>query len=332
MRILVTGGAGYIGSTTARHLAARGHDVVALDDLRNGHRGALGGLPLVIGDVRDAAFVGTVLRDERIDAVIHFAAIKSVEASVADPGAYFDNNVGGTLSVLRAMAEQDVRRFVFSSSCAVYGPPDVLPVSESAALQPANAYGESKLLSERMLPWFQATHGLRVAVLRYFNAAGAALDGTGGEDWSDAANLIPIVLQVAAGRRPEVTIHGTDLPTPDGSAVRDYVHVEDLAAAHLRALEVIASSDDPITVNVGTGRGVSVLEVLEVARRITGAPIPAVPGPPRPGDPPAVWADTRRAATDLGWRATHDLEAIIDSAWRWHLSHPDGHTVAAAST
>jgi UDP-glucose-4-epimerase GalE len=332
MRILVTGGAGYIGSTTARQLAAQGHAVMAFDDLRNGHPGALDGLPLTVGDVRDVDLVTRILREEGIDAVIHFAAIKSVAESVADPGAYFDNNVGGTVSVLRAMAAVGVGRFVFSSSCAVYGPPDALPVTEVAPLHPANAYGESKLLSERMLPWFAATHGLRFAVLRYFNAAGAALDGTGGEDWSDAANLIPIVLQVAAGRRASVTINGTDLPTPDGTAIRDYVHVEDLAAAHLRALDVLADRDDPITVNVGTGRGVSVLEVIEAARRITGHAIPAEAGPPRVGDPPAMWADTRLAADVLGWRATHDLDAIVGSAWRWHVSHPDGHAVTAIPT
>ncbi len=332
MRILVTGGAGYIGSTTARQLAAQGHTVVALDDLRNGHPGALDGLPLMVGDVRDIDLVARILRDERVDAVVHFAAIKSVAESVADPGAYFDNNVGGTVSVLRAMAAVGVGRFVFSSSCAVYGTPDALPVTEAAAPHPANAYGESKLLSERMLPWFAATYGLRFAVLRYFNAAGAALDGTAGEDWTEAANLIPIVLQVAAGRRSSVTINGTNLLTPDGTAIRDYVHVEDLAAAHLRALEVLGDRDDPITVNVGTGRGVSVLEVLEAARRITGHPIPADAGPPRVGDPPAMWADTHLAADVLGWRATHDLDAIIDSAWRWHVSHPDGHAVPAIST
>lgn len=332
MRILVTGGAGYIGSRTARQLAAHDHAVVALDDLRNGHPGALDGLPLVVGDVRDVGVVARVLRDERIDAVVHFAAIKSVAESVADPGVYFDNNVGGTVGVLRAMAAVGVGRFVFSSTCAVYGPPDTLPVTEASALRPASAYGESKLLSERMLPWFAATYGLRFAVLRYFNAAGAALDGMGGEDWSEAANLIPIVLQVAAGRRSAVTINGTDLPTPDGTAIRDYVHVEDLAAAHIRAIDVLTDRDHPITVNLGTGRGVSVLEVLEAARRVTGHPIPAVAGPPRVGDPPAMWADTRRATDVLGWRATHDLDAIIGSAWRWHVSHPDGHAVPAIPT
>jgi UDP-glucose 4-epimerase len=325
MRMLVTGGAGYIGAQTARLLASEGHEVVVLDDLGRGHRGAVAGLPLVVGDVRDEALVGDVLRDHGVEAVIHFAAHKSVEESVADPGAYFDNNVGGTLSVLRAMATAGTRSIVFSSSCAVYGPPMSLPVDEDAALAPMNPYGESKLLSERLLPWFEAAHGIRHAALRYFNAAGAALDGSSGEDWRGAPNLIPVVLSVAAGRRSAVTVYGTDHPTPDGSAVRDYVHVLDLAAAHARAVEVVASTGRSLTANVGTGHGFSVLEVLDAARRITGRPIPSVEGPRRPGDPPAIWADTRRAQRVLGWRARFGLEEILESAWTWHSTHPDGY-------
>jgi UDP-glucose 4-epimerase len=325
MRILVTGGAGYIGSATARRFADGGHDVVILDDLRRGHRAAVGELPLVIGDVRDSALVADTLRRERIDAVIHFAALKSVEESVADPARYFDNNLGGTNAVLAAMARTDVRRFVFSSSCAVYGPPDRLPVDETAATQPINPYGESKLLSERLIPWFDSAHGIRSAVLRYFNAAGAADGGAHGEDWTDAPNLVPVVLQVAAGRRPVVHVFGTDHPTPDGTAIRDYVHVLDLASAHMRALEVIDETDASLTVNVGTGAGASVSEVIEAARRITRHPIPAVAAPRRAGDPPAIWADTDKAAQILGWRAERSLEDILTSAWRWHTTHPDGY-------
>jgi len=233
------------------------------------------------------------------------------------------------LSVLRAMAASGVRRIVFSSTCAVYGPPATLPVDESAPLQPMNPYGESKLLSERLLPWFEAGHGIRFAALRYFNAAGAALDGSSGEDWRDAPNLIPGVLSVAAGRRPMLTIHGTDHPTRDGSAVRDYIHVLDLAEAHLRALEAIAHNDASLTLNVGTGRGASVLEVLDAARRITGRPIPAVVGPRRPGDPAEIWAATARASEVLGWTASRTLDEIIESAWLWHTTHPEGHASAA---
>ena len=330
MRILVTGGAGYIGSQTARRLVAAGHEVTIVDDLGRGHRGAVGDLPLVVGDVRDRALVGGILARRGIEAVIHFAALKSVEESVREPGLYFDDNVGGTLAVLRAMADTGVRRIVFSSSCAVYGPPDHSPVDETAPVRPINAYGESKLLSERLLPWFEASHGIRSAALRYFNAAGAAPDGSTGEDWTDAPNLIPVVLGAAAGRRPAVHIFGTDHPTPDGSAIRDYIHVLDLAEAHLRALEVIDAEDRSLTVNVGTGTGISVLEVLEAARRITGRPIPAIASPRREGDPSAIWADTRRATEELGWRATRSLDDIIESAWRWHSSHPDGYAGSTA--
>jgi UDP-glucose 4-epimerase len=325
MRILVTGGAGYIGSQTARRLVAAGHEVAVLDDLRRGHPAAVGDVPLVVGDVRDGALVAETLRRHRIEAVVHFAALKSVEESVADPAGYFDNNLGGTNAVLGAMARTGVRRFVFSSSCAVYGTPDASPVDETAALRPINPYGESKLLSERLLPSFEHAHGIRSAVLRYFNAAGAAEDGAHGEDWTDAPNLIPVVLQAAAGRRPAVRIFGTDHPTPDGSAIRDYIHVLDLADAHLCALETITATDRSLTVNVGTGVGASVIEVLEAARRITGSAIPAVSAPRRDGDPSAIWADTGRAAEVIGWRARRGLDDILDTAWRWHTAHPDGY-------
>ena len=324
MRILITGGAGYIGSLTARHLAEAGHDPIVLDDLRNGHREAVGELPLVVGDVRDVHLVAATIDQHAIDAVIHFAALKSVEDSVADPGAYFDDNVGGTLGVLRAMAHTGVRRIVFSSSCAVYGMPGKLPVTEASPIQPMNPYGESKALSERLLPWFEAAHGIRFAALRYFNAAGAAEDGSVGEDWTGAQNLIPVVLRTAAGRQSVVRVFGTDHPTPDGTAIRDYIHVLDLAEAHRCALEAIDRRDTSLTANVGTGVGASVLEVLDAARRITGLEIGAEEAPRRAGDPPAVWADTSRATELLDWRATRGLDDIIRTAWRWHSSHPDG--------
>jgi len=324
MRILITGGAGYIGSLTARQLAGAGHAPVVLDDLRTGHRAAVGSLPLVVGDVRDPDVVAATIDRHRIEAVIHFAALKSVEDSVADPGAYFDDNVGGTLGVLRAMATTGVRRIVFSSSCAVYGMPETLPVTESSSIQPMNPYGETKAMSERLLPWFESAHGIRYAALRYFNAAGAADDGSAGEDWAAAQNLIPVVLRTAAGRQPVVRIFGTDHPTADGTAIRDYIHVLDLAEAHRCALETIDREDASVTVNVGTGVGASVREVLDAARRITEREVPAEEAPRRVGDPPAIWADTRLATERLGWRATRSLDDIITSAWRWHSSHPDG--------
>jgi UDP-glucose-4-epimerase GalE len=325
MRILVTGGAGYIGSLTARHLADAGHSVVVMDDLRSGHPAAVGPLPLVVGDVRDSDLVASTLDRHATDAVMHFAALKSVEDSVADPGGYFDDNVGGTLGVLRAMARSGVRRFVFSSSCAVYGTPETSPVDETAPIRPMNPYGESKAISERLLPWFESSHGIRSASLRYFNAAGAAEDGTLGEDWSEAQNLIPVVLKTAAGRRPMVRIFGTDHPTPDGTAIRDYIHVLDLAAAHRCALEAIDARDASLTTNVGTGVGASVLEVLDAARRITGRDIPAQAAPRREGDPSAIWADTRQAESVLGWRASRSLDDIVRSAWAWHARNPDGY-------
>lgn len=331
MRILVTGGAGYIGSQTARLLVGAGHDVIVLDDLGRGHRAAVGDLPLVVGDVRDIDLVARTLDEHGTEAVVHFAALKSVEESVADPGAYFDDNVGGTLGVLRAMARIGVNRFVFSSSCAVYGTPDRSPVDETAPVRPMNPYGESKLISERLLPWFESTHGIRSAVLRYFNAAGASDDGSSGEDWTDAPNLIPVVLGAAAGRRATVRIFGTDHPTPDGSAIRDYIHVLDLAEAHRRALATIDARDISLTVNIGTGVGASVLEVLEAARRLTGRAIPAEPAPRREGDPSAIWADTRRATDLLGWEARRTLDDIVRSAWRWHSTHPDGYAAGATA-
>ncbi len=334
MRVLVTGGAGYIGSQTARRLHEAGHAVVVVDDLSRGSPAAVGALPLVVANVLDTATVSQVLRDHDVEAVIHFAARKSVEESVTDPATYFETNVGGTLSVLRAMSAAGVRRLVFSSSCAVYGPPDRSPVDEAAPARPINPYGESKLQAERLLQWFEAAHGIRWAALRYFNAAGAALDGSAGEDWSDAPNLIPVVLKAAAGRLPAVQIFGTDHPTPDGSAIRDYIHVLDLADAHLRALEVIDATDASLTVNVGTGVGVSVLEVLQAARRVTGRAVPAIMTGRRQGDPSAIWADTRRAERLLGWRAGRTLDDIVESAWRWHSLHPDGYaeSVATAGT
>jgi UDP-glucose-4-epimerase GalE len=330
MRILITGGAGYIGSLTARHLADTGHVPVVFDDLRNGHRAAVGPLTLVVGDVRDADLVAATIQRQAIDAVIHFAALKSVEDSVADPGAYFDDNVGGTVGVLQAMARTGVRRIVFSSSCAVYGMPDALPVTEASPIQPMNPYGETKAMSERLLPWFESAYRIRYAALRYFNAAGAAEDGSAGEDWTGAQNLIPVVLRTAAGRQPMVRIFGTDHPTPDGTAIRDYIHVLDLAEAHRCALETIDREDASLTVNVGTGVGASVREVLETARRITEREIPAEEAPRRAGDPPQIWADTHLAGERLGWRATRSLDDIVRSAWRWHTSHPDGYEAADA--
>jgi UDP-glucose 4-epimerase len=323
MKVLVTGGAGYIGSHAVRALRHRGDEVVVLDRLDPGHPRAVGDARLVVGDIADATLVEATIRDEQIDAVIHFAADKSAPGSLADPGGYFRNNTAGSLALLEASVAAGVRVFVFSSTCAVYGTPEHLPVTEAAAVRPENPYGESKALVERMLPWFERAHGLRFASLRYFNAAGAHPSGELGEDWTDAANLVPAVLR-AAYRGEPVHVYGTDLPTPDGSGVRDYIHVDDLAAAHLAALDHLRGGGDSLVLNLGTGRGSSVLEVIEAARRVTGRPLAIKAQPPRAGDPPAIWADPTRARDRLGWETRHDLHSMLDTAWRWHTRHPDG--------
>jgi UDP-glucose-4-epimerase GalE len=330
VRILVTGGAGYIGSHTARHLHARGDAVVVLDSLITGHRAAVGDLPLIVGDIRDAGLVESSLREHGIEAVIHFAALKSVEASICDPFGYFDVNVSGTMNLARAAIAAGVRHVVFSSSCAVYGQPDRLPVDEQGTLAPENPYGETKLAAERLLRSLDAAKGLRTVALRYFNAAGAADDGSTGEDWLGATNLIPSVLRVAAGRDATVRVFGTDFPTQDGTAIRDYVHVLDLAEAHARALDHLARGGSSIALNIGTGHGSSVREVIAAAEAVVGRPIPVSEEAPRQGDPPAVWADSRLASELLGWTAQRDLLAILRSAWAWHQRHPGGYAPGAA--
>jgi UDP-glucose 4-epimerase len=329
MRVLITGGAGYIGSHTAALLAERGDEVIVLDSLELGYRQAVRGLPLVVGDIRDRALVKQVLGDHGIEAIIHFAAYKAAGDSMVQPGKYFDNNVYGSLSLMETAREAGVRRFVFSSTASVYGTPSTLPVNEESPLGPENPYGESKRIIEQMLRWFDACHGMRSVVLRYFNAAGAALDGSNGEDPRYVQNLIPVVMKVAIGKQSSLKVFGTDYPTADGTAIRDYIHVLDLADAHARALDFLAREQRSDVFNVGTGQGASVLEVLEKARRITGQAIAAEMTMRRPGDPAAVWADNSKARKVLGWTPRFGLEEIIASAWKWHSSHPNGYQGAA---
>jgi UDP-glucose-4-epimerase GalE len=328
MRVLITGGAGYIGSHTAALLHGRGDFVVVFDSLELGYRQAIGDIPLVVGNTRDSKLVGQVIGDHKLEAVIHFAAYKAAGESMTNPAKYFDNNVHGTLRLLDAVCQAGVRRFVFSSTAAVYGTPATLPVGESAPLRPENPYGESKLIVEQMLKWYDACHGLRSVALRYFNAAGAALDGTNGEDPRYVANLIPVVMKVATRREPVLRVFGTDYPTPDGTAIRDYIHVLDLAEAHARALDFLARTGRSDVFNVGTGQGASVTEVLDKARRLTGVDIPAEMVARRPGDPASVYADNRKAREVLGWAPRFGLDEIIQTAWRWHHGHPDGFLTA----
>jgi UDP-glucose 4-epimerase len=331
VRVLVTGGAGYIGSETVRLLAARGHEPVVLDTLEHGHQAAVDGAPLVVGSVTDGDLVERTIRDHGIETVIHFAALKSVEESFIDPSSYFATNVSGSFALLAAMARTGVGELVFSSSCAVYGSPAELPVRESSELRPENPYGETKLLVERALRWFDQA-GIRSISLRYFNAAGAALDGRFGEDWTDVTTLVPLAIKAALRRGPPVRIMGTDYPTADGTAIRDYIHVADLAEAHLMAVEALAGGGRTMALNLGTGLGSSVREVVDAVARVGRRPVPAVEAARRVGDPAAIWADAGLAGEILGWQARHGLKAIVETAWRWHSTHPDGYDTAPAET
>lgn len=324
MRVLVTGGAGYIGSHTVSLLRGRGDHVVVLDTLETGFRQAIGDTPLVVGSTQDGALVKQTIAEHQIEAVVHFAAYKAAGESMEKPAKYFENNVVGSLRLLEALLEAGVRRFVFSSTAAVYGTPRRLPVRESDPVAPENPYGESKLMVEQMLRWFDQCHGLRSVALRYFNAAGAALDGSNGEDPRHVQNLVPLVMKAATGRGGKVRVFGADYPTPDGTCIRDYIHVLDLARAHADALDFLRDKDRSEVFNLGTGRGASVFEVLGAARRASFIDIPAELAPRRPGDPVAVYADNKKAREVLGWTPQFGLDQIIASAWRWHSTHPDG--------
>jgi UDP-glucose 4-epimerase len=327
-RILVTGGAGYIGSVIVDQLLERGGGgarVVVLDDLSAGHREAVArGAAFVQGGVGDRELLQALLERERIDAIVHLAAFALVAESVAQPQKYVTNNVTAARVLLEAAVRAKVRRFVFSSSCAVYGHPAKVPITEDTPQRPVNPYGETKRDFERLLAEVGPRNGMGVVSLRYFNASGAT--ERRGEDHDPETHLIPNVLAAALGTRGAVEVYGTDYPTADGTAVRDYVHVADIADAHVRALDVKLDGGTPVAVNLGTGTGRSVREVVDAARRVTGRPIATVERPRRPGDPPELVAAVTRAATVLGWRATHSsLDEILNSAWRWHQAHPHGY-------
>ncbi len=325
MNVLVTGGAGYIGSVVAAELLRAGRRVVVLDNLSRGHRRAVPPqAEFVRGDIADRAALDRLLAARSFDAVMHFAAVIDVGESMLLPELYFRNNTASALTLLEAMLAHRVNRFVFSSTAALYGNPERTPIEESAALRPTSVYGESKLLVERMLAWLHTVHGLRYASLRYFNAAGAT--ATHGEAHHPESHLIPLVLRVALGQRPTVSIFGSDYPTDDGACVRDYIHVADLASAHLLALAALDKAAVPLIYNLGNGRGFSVRQVIEAARRVTGHAIPAIEAPRRPGDPAVLVASSEKCRRELGWRPQHaDLESIIASAWAWHRQHPNGY-------
>jgi UDP-glucose 4-epimerase len=332
MRVLVTGGAGYIGSVVAEELLQAGHQVVVFDNLSRGHRQAVPkNAELVVGDLADRALLDQLFRSRLIDsrgfdAVMHFAALIEAGESMKAPEQFFRNNTANALTLLEAMLAARVKRFVFSSTAALYGNPERTPIAEDDALHPTNAYGESKLLVERMLRWFHQIHGLGYASLRYFNAAGASRPDQG-EAHQPETHLIPRILEVALGRAEHVNIFGTDYATPDGTCVRDYIHVSDLARAHLLALEALApGNSSPLIYNLGNGQGFSVCEVVEVARKVTGHPVPVIESPRRAGDPAVLIASSERIRRDLGWQPRFpDLKTIVGSAWQWHRTHPDGY-------
>lgn len=325
MNVLVIGGAGYIGSHTVRHLSRAGHETWVYDTLEQGHLLACPSGKFVQGSLLDRPLLEETLRSHKIEAVMHFAAYALVGESVTEPAKYYQNNVVGTLSLLEAMRATGIKRIVFSSTCAIYGIPEKVPMTEDLPKQPVNPYGATKLMIERALSDYSTAYGIGYAALRYFNAAGASSDGDLGEDHDPESHLIPLVLQVALGQRPHITIFGDDYPTPDGSCIRDYIHVDDLADAHIRALEKLGDGSQ-LQLNLGTGKGYSVKEVIDTCRKVTGHPIPAVIGPRRAGDPPELVADPSKAWQILGWKAHRsDLQTIVSDAWRWHSRHPHGY-------
>ena len=325
MRILFTGGAGYVGSACLRYVAARGHEVIAYDNLVQGHDKAVGEHRLVVGDIADTAKLAATLREFEADAVMHFAAATYVSESVERPDYHYRNNVAGTLSLLEAMREVGVSRLLFSSTCATYGMTDSALMSEDTPQEPFSPYARTKLAVEWMIRDFAHAYGLGFTLLRYFNAAGADPSGAHGEDHDPENHLIPLVLQVANGQRTDIKVFGRDYPTPDGTCIRDYVHVDDLALAHALAIEATTPETTEVF-NIGTGQGTSVLEIIEACERVTGRAIPQTDAPRRPGDPPSLVADPSKLKERLGWRPAYaSIEDTIATAWAWHKAHPEGY-------
>jgi UDP-glucose 4-epimerase len=327
MNVLVIGGAGYIGSHCVRILQETGHQPVVLDNLAYGHKAAVAeDVPFHVGDLADRELVERILRTHRIDIVMHFAAFAYVGESVQDPLKYYSNNLAGPIRLLEAMRAVGVERFVFSSTCATYGIPEKMPIREDAPQRPINPYGQTKLDFENCLKACAKAYGLRFAAFRYFNASGAAADATIGEDHVPETHLIPLAIWAAQGRIPELTVFGDDYPTPDGTCLRDYIHVDDLSRAHVAVFERLVEPGTALFYNLGTGTPASVLEVIRSVEKTTGKKVPYSLGPRRDGDPPALYADSRKAKEELGWEPRFTkIDEIIESAWAWHRTHPEGY-------
>lgn len=324
MRILVTGGAGYIGSVTNVILCERGFETVVFDNLSLGHREAVGNTRLVVGDLRRKEDIEAVFANESFDGVIHFAAFSLAGESMEKPFEYYQNNLLGGLNLLEAMRKFGCRSIIFSSTSAVYGIPKTVPITEDESIAPVSVYGSSKRMVEEMINWYSEIYGIRSVSLRYFNAAGALLDGTLGEDHANESHIIPLALSVAAGKKELFEVYGNDYETPDGTCIRDYIHVMDLADAHIKAMEYLAKNSQSEVINLGVGKGHSNIEVLDTIEEVTGKQVPRIYGPRRPGDPARLWADNQKAKKILGWEPRYsDLSTIIRSAWKWHQSNPE---------
>lgn len=325
MSILVTGGAGYIGSHTVKELMKYSTKAIVYDSLVKGHQEAVSGVPLVVGDILDEQILDKAFKEFNIDAVIHFAAYSLVGESMADPQQYYHNNICGTLNLLKVMLKNKVNRIVFSSTAAVYGEPTEIPISEDSPKIPTNVYGKTKLMIENILEDYERAYGLKYISLRYFNAAGADESGEIGEDHTPETHLIPLVLQTALGKRDNIAVFGNDYPTPDGTCIRDYIHVTDLACAHVLALQALEQGSDSRVYNLGNGSGFSVKEVIETAEKVTGTRINTRRSSRRPGDPAVLVASSERIKKELGWKPRYPhLDQIITTAWKWHKTHPDG--------
>ncbi|WP_172189003.1 UDP-glucose 4-epimerase GalE [Lentilactobacillus kribbianus] len=327
MSVLVLGGAGYIGSHTVDRLVEAGEDVAVVDNLITGHRQSVNSKARFYeGDVRDKEFMNQVFDQENVEGVIHFAAFSIVPESMQEPLKYFDNNTGGVITLLEVMKDHDVKKIVFSSTAATYGEPKSVPISENADQEPTNPYGASKLMMEQIMHWCDVAYGIKFVALRYFNVAGAKADGSIGEDHHPETHLVPIILEVAAGKRDKLIIYGNDYDTADGTCIRDYVHVMDLADAHILALNYLREGNNSQAFNLGSSTGFSNLEMLQAARKATGQPIPAEMGPRRAGDPSTLVAASQAAREILNWQPQYDdVESIIATAWQWTQTHPNGY-------